>query len=209
MALDQGAGLVGLRLQALAVPDDGGLRGEGGQHAAVLGRQHATGQGERRAVVDRHVHVGVLGPFDQRARAHAGHAGPRFDVAPPLQQDHGLHGERLAQPLQQRGQAVLAPRHAARQEGEDLGLGAQPGRLVGASGREVDHRGHGHRHPHEDDEGEDVLDAVDGPQVLRWREVVVEEQRAEQRRREGRQQSAEQGRGHGGREEEQHVVAEA
>ena len=53
--------------QPLAVQDDGGLGGEGGQHPAVLGGQHPAGQGERHVVADRHVDVGVLGAVDRAA----------------------------------------------------------------------------------------------------------------------------------------------
>ncbi|SCD32681.1 hypothetical protein GA0115245_144723 [Streptomyces sp. di188] len=62
VALGKGEGAVGLFAQPPAVQDDGGLRGEGGQHPAVLGGRDPAGQRPRHVVADGHLDVGVLGP---------------------------------------------------------------------------------------------------------------------------------------------------
>ncbi|EPH45982.1 putative Sensor protein KdpD [Streptomyces aurantiacus JA 4570] len=159
-------------------------------------------------VADRHVHVGVLGAADVRAGADAARAGPRRHVALAFQERDGLHAEGLAHGLQEGLQAVLAAQHAAREVREDLRLGAQPRGLMGPAGGEVHDGGDRDRHGHEDDDRDDVLRVGDRPLVQRRGEVVVEEQRAERRRRERRYQAAKQGRRHGQREEQQHVVRE-
>ncbi len=157
VALGQLLGLVGLALEALAVEYDGGLGGEGGEDPAVLGGQHPAGQRECHVVADRHVDVRVLGPHGCHSHAHLARAGPRLDVALPFQQHRRVHAEGLADPLQQLRQTGLAAQHVPGEEGQDLRLGAQPGRLVGAAGREVDHGGDGHRHEDEDHQREQVL----------------------------------------------------
>ncbi len=209
VALGERPGLLGGLPQSLPVQDDRGLRGERGQHPAVGGGQHPSGQGERHVVAYGHVHVGVLGPRHARAGAHRARAGPRGHAPGAFQQRRRLHGEGLPDPLQERLQAGLPAQHAAREEGEYFRLGAQPGRLMGAPGGEVDDGGDRDGDPDEDQDGDDVLGIGDGEAVQRGCVEVVEEHRAERGGGERREQPAEQGGGHGQRQEEQHVVGEA
>ncbi len=208
VALGHPAGLLGLADQPLTVQDHRRLGREGAEDPAVLGGQHPSGQGQRHVVPDGHVHIGVLGAGDG-VRADAAGRFPRLHVVRPLQQGHGLHGEGLAHPLQQRVQRRLPAQHAAGQEGENLGFGAQPGRLVGAPGGQVHHRGHGDGDAEEDGDGDHVPGVGDGEPVQRRSEVVVQQQRADGGGGEGRPEPAEQRRRHRERQEEQHVVGEA
>ncbi len=135
-------------------------------------------------------------------------AGPGLHVALALQQGDGLHAEGLPDPFQERFEAGLAAQHAAREEGQDLGLGAQSGGLLGASRGEVDHGGHGHGDPDEDRDGDDVLGVGDRQPVQRGRVVVVQQERSDGRRHQRGSQPAEQRRRHRQRQEQQHVVGE-
>ncbi len=208
VALGEPAGLLGLAHQTLTVEDDGGLGGERAEHPAVLGGQHPAGQREGQVVADRHVDVGVVGPA-HRGGPHRPGAGPRLHVAAALQQGDGLHREGLADPLQQRVQGGLAAQHAAGEEGEDLRLGAQPGGLVGAAGREVHHGGDRDRHREEDHDGDQVLRVLHGPGVGGRGEPVVQQHAADGGGGQRGSQPAEQGGGHRQEEEEQDVVGEA
>lgn len=161
VALGELLGPVGLLPQAPAVHGHRRLGGEGGQHPTVLGRQDAAGQGQGHVVADRHVDVRLVG-CGTGAWARVADTGPGCHVALPLQQRHRFHAEGLADPLQQFVETRFAAQDAAGEEGEDLRLGAQPGGLVGAACREVHHGRHGHGHPDEDENGEDVLRVGDG-----------------------------------------------
>ena len=125
-----------------------------------------------------------------------------------LQEGHGLHGEGLAEAVEEGVEGGLAAQHAAGQEGEDLGLGAQAGGLVRAPGGQVDHRGDGNRHADEDRDGDDVLRVGDGQRVEGRGEVVVQQQRAERCGGQCGQQPAEQRCRHREGQEEQHVVGQ-
>ncbi|CAM5693766.1 hypothetical protein SPURM210S_07993 [Streptomyces purpurascens] len=131
------------------------------------------------------------------------------DIARPLQQGRRLHAEGLPDAFEQVLQAGLAAQHVAREEGQDLGLRPQPGRLMGAAGREVDHGGHRHTDGHEDHDGDDVLRVGDRPPVQRRCVEVVQQQRSHRRRGQRGKQPAEQGRRDCQRQEQQHVVGEA
>lgn len=176
VALGQFTSVLRLPDQALAVEYHGCLGGEGSQHTAVLRGQDTAGEGQCHAIADRHVHVRVLGAYERTGRPCAAGAGPRIDVAFAFQQRHGLHIEDLAHLFQERFQARLATQHVARKEGEDLGLGAQPGGLMGAAGGQVHDRGDRDGHADEDHDGDDVLGVRDGELVQRRGEVVVEQQ---------------------------------
>ena len=170
--------------QPLAVQDDGGLGGEGGR--APGGPRRAAPGRTARAPCGRRPACPRPRPRGAR-RGGSGRRCPRRSTAStslvPLQQGHRLHAEGLADPLQQRVQAGLAAQHAAREEGEDLRLGAQPGRLVGAAGGQVHHGGHRDAPPRRRSRWRRCSSGRRWCSVCSGRgEVVVQQQRADGRR---------------------------
>ena len=105
-------------------------------------------------------------------------------------------------------QRTLAAQDAAGQPGQRGRLGARAGSLRRAPSRKVDHHGHRRRDQDEDDESEDVLRFGDGERVQRRGEVVVQQQRTEDRRHQGRCHAAHKGVHDGQGEEEQHLGGE-
>ncbi len=107
-----------------------------------------------------------------------------------LQESDRVEREGLLELLQEGRQGAGSAQDAAGDHGERVGLAAGAGGLLGAADREVDGDADGDGDQQEHDQREHVLDLGDGPGADRWREVVVQEQRADQGRGERRPQAA-------------------
>ena len=158
VGLDDGHRGLGCLGEAALLVGHGDLGGEGGEYALVLGGQCAPAQREDQVVSDGDLGVAVLGS-QARVVADAGHAGPGAaqaargvrawcgadaggGVGVAAQQGDAVHGERLADPVEQRGQGLLAAQQAAGEGRHGLGLGVRAGRLGVSACGQVDHARH-------------------------------------------------------------------
>ena len=131
--------------EPVPVEDDGRLGGERPDDALVLGRQRAARAGRARGVSPAGTSVSASsGRRTARCRhwprpstRRPGRGGRAVVARRPssLQQGDRRQPERLADPLQQRGQRRLAAQHAAGQRAQGLGLRGRPGPPAGCAGR--------------------------------------------------------------------------
>ena len=203
VGLGEGLGGGGLLGQALLAQRDGGLGGERLDHPPVGGGERMPAQHQGEVVVDRDRRrrpasgPGTAGrrPRPRSARQSGSRCSVRAGrrVGAALQQGDPGEAERLPQLVEQGRQRSGAAQHAAGQGGQGLGLGAglrpppgcaaRPGRRSTLTAT---------RDGEEHDQGEDVLALGDGEPVDRRGEVVVEQQRADDRGEQRRVQAADQ-----------------
>ncbi|GGZ09196.1 hypothetical protein GCM10010343_39460 [Streptomyces avidinii] len=179
------------------------MRGEGGQHASLGGRQRTTAQDEEGFVPGRHRKGGARlatgGTSALRSRTDVGRFGSQFD---------GVHAERLPSTFQQGRNRLVASDDAARERRHGFRFCRGPRGTAGEAQGPVRRGCHGGGDDGEDHQRQHTVRVAHG-ELAHWRhEPVVEEQGSGERRDQSGDHPADAGHAHDGHEEQQRLAGE-